>query len=1516
MQASASSSLIAGTPTAPAALSPLPVAAGLAPDADAAAIAALLVAGPLALEAPAGDARAATLAALTRAARRAELAGVHGLWLVLGDVEVAVHLVPEWSTPGRYLLTAIEPRALVGVSGAAAPRLELRAAAATAASWPAPAAAPEPAGDPVPTLLDSTHAQRTAIGVVLAGGSRLIDAGPAAGKTQTAVNLAAALAASERTCLVVAPPAALRAAHRRLHAAGIGDAALLLPSEAVAGSALVTELGRTLERRFRPATPASAAVVPTELVDGLDARLAALHAPTALGRSVHDVLARLVELRDAPRMTLPEAAEVTCLTAAAFAATRAAVARYAEVRAALGDPAAHPWRTSTLTAWQLGTGDAVRAALDDVLAACRDLTAELAAIARRVPGLRAHTRGQLQRLRELAALAAGSPRPGAEFIAEVARASDEELAAVRTPAPAAKLARRSALGQAIDGPRGPMAYLAMLRRRQAAAHALSLRWNARLWQLDVVDLAARTREALPRGVPARWLALRGVRATLKPAFRGDDLPEDLELARDLELAAEVVATDAALATVTEAASWLGALAAPRATDVNLDAAAAAIDWAMQLRAAYAALELDGDFAAGWRALVAEVAHEPTAVAPAAAALPGVAAVGGSFASLAAALTAFATACERLSRCAGIEFDDADRLSHVATVEAAAQAWHRDAARLRDWVQHRAVRSDAIAAGAEAVVAACERGRLAASDAPLAWERATLLAWVDAALAASDTLAGFWGADEHAQIAALELGERAAQAAVRAGVLAALARGVGTVGGGTVVSDADDAAVSTQHGLADELAAFTALAREVRASGAAPAAVDVLARVPSLLLRARPIVLASPCAAAALLPAAVRFDAVVLDDAHAIDADLGSLAAARADAVLVLADLAHARTVAVSAVDRALTALAPQRWTTSFAHHAAPLATLLDQVAVAADLADPDGAPSRWSGATVVAARRVLEPVAERAALVDAVVADLMAHLGDASRRARSLAVVASDDELATAIEQGLVQALAGRPGFAALLGASAVEPLVVLTLGVDAPVSRDVVLLALDLGPDVGAPRLGALAGGLGAQRFVGAAARARQQLVLATTCDADGVLARAPLGEAGRGLRALAAALAVDVDAVAPVAAPLSPVLAEVATELAARGVGLVPVGAGRGLGAVELAVADVDDPARTILVLEDDGASRLACGGARDRDRLRPAVFAALGVTTHRVWSIDWLADREQELARLLAAVGEAQHAARAHRRASSIAGVNQVAAQEAAAARVAPRPTVPAAPRPVRASGSGRQPVPALLRDAEPTERVAAPRPDDSQRARAPRPQLATGSGSAPSATPSTVLLPSVGRYLAATTPVGRRSADDLFADKHRDEAIRVIERVLAAEAPIHLSLLARRVGAYFGIGRVTARIAEQVRALATPVAAQGDEPDVFWAPTQAPSDWPVVRVAGEAAESRRVIDDVPLAELASAVLVVLQRSGGGVSADVARDAARLLGFSRVTDRVIERIGESIDLLLAREAARRDGARIVRA
>jgi len=58
--------------------------------------------------------------------------------------------------------------------------------------------------------------------------------------------------------------------------------------------------------------------------------------------------------------------------------------------------------------------------------------------------------------------------------------------------------------------------------------------------------------------------------------------------------------------------------------------------------------------------------------------------------------------------------------------------------------------------------------------------------------------------------------------------------------------------------------------------------------------------------------------------------------------------------------------------------------------------------------------------------------------------------------------------------------------------------------------------------------------------------------------------------------------------------------------------------------------------------------------------------------------------------------------------------------------------------------------------------------------------------------IGPYTAAAIPNGRRTPDDMFAPRHLAELGKVVEQVLAAEAPMHVDLLARRVGGYFGSG----------------------------------------------------------------------------------------------------------------------------
>ncbi len=144
------------------------------------------------------------------------------------------------------------------------------------------------------------------------------------------------------------------------------------------------------------------------------------------------------------------------------------------------------------------------------------------------------------------------------------------------------------------------------------------------------------------------------------------------------------------------------------------------------------------------------------------------------------------------------------------------------------------------------------------------------------------------------------------------------------------------------------------------------------------------------------------------------------------------------------------------------------------------------------------------------------------------------------------------------------------------------------------------------------------------------------------------------------------------------------------------------------------------------------------------------------------------------------------------------------------------------------------------------------------------------------------------------------------------MLAAEAPIHLDVLARRVGAYFGIGRLTQRVTDQVRVALAGRARWGDEDDIVWRLDQDPAGVPPVRVAGQGASARREIHEVPLAEVAAAARIVVERAVGIAAADLVRDAARLLGFSRTTERVVERVAIGVRLAAQRELIRIEGGR----
>ena len=99
------------------------------------------------------------------------------------------------------------------------------------------------------------------------------------------------------------------------------------------------------------------------------------------------------------------------------------------------------------------------------------------------------------------------------------------------------------------------------------------------------------------------------------------------------------------------------------------------------------------------------------------------------------------------------------------------------------------------------------------------------------------------------------------------------------------------------------------------------------------------------------------------------------------------------------------------------------------------------------------------------------------------------------------------------------------------------------------------------------------------------------------------------------------------------VADELVRRGL-TVQRRIGFGGYTVDIAVVDPKRNGAYILGVECDGASYRSAATARDRDRLRRTVLEGLGWSLVRVWSTEWVRDREKQVRRIFAALEVARN------------------------------------------------------------------------------------------------------------------------------------------------------------------------------------------------------------------------------------------------------------------------------------------
>jgi very-short-patch-repair endonuclease len=198
---------------------------------------------------------------------------------------------------------------------------------------------------------------------------------------------------------------------------------------------------------------------------------------------------------------------------------------------------------------------------------------------------------------------------------------------------------------------------------------------------------------------------------------------------------------------------------------------------------------------------------------------------------------------------------------------------------------------------------------------------------------------------------------------------------------------------------------------------------------------------------------------------------------------------------------------------------------------------------------------------------------------------------------------------------------------------------RDVIQLSVGYGPDEAgkvAMRFGPLNQQGGERRLNVAVTRARRAMTVVSSMTAADIDLSRGRSEGAKVLRAF-----LDYAARGPVALndpsenvqreTESPFEKEVGDELVRRGLN-VKRQIGCGGYRIDLAITDSQQSGKYLLGVECDGATYHSAATARDRDRLRQAVLEGLGWRLVRVWSSDWVRDREKQVKRILAALKEA--------------------------------------------------------------------------------------------------------------------------------------------------------------------------------------------------------------------------------------------------------------------------------------------
>ena len=451
------------------------------------------------------------------------------------------------------------------------------------------------------------------------------------------------------------------------------------------------------------------------------------------------------------------------------------------------------------------------------------------------------------------------------------------------------------------------------------------------------------------------------------------------------------------------------------------------------------------------------------------------------------------------------------------------------------------------------------------------------------------------------------------------------------------------------------------------------------------------------------------------------------------------------------------------------------------------------------------------------------VADRVVHHFD-TRPDTSLGVVTFSVAQADAIQTALDRVLEDRPDLARHFEEDRLHGFFIKSLESVQGDERDVMIFSLGYGPDEHGKvtaNFGALNKPKGWRRLNVAITRARQRVEIVSSLRAGTVPATTNesvlhlagyLDYAERGTEALGLDLGPSGRGTD------SPFEDSVIDVIRAHGYTVEPQVGAAGYR-IDIGVRHPAHPGVYAIGIECDGYMYHSSPAARDRDRLREQVLVGLGWRLHRIWGTAWYRHRPDEERRLIAAIEEA-----------------------------------------VDAPVTGR-----LSGVTDPFERakveVEVVDPDQPP----------------PWTTP----------YHEAAIPPLPRWADPADSDAVY-EMVPGIETLAREEGPIHIDLVLQRLRTGWDIGRVSARIRENINDAI--ILAEVDYTDDFLDSTT--RTWAPVRVPA-GGRGRRTVNQIADYELEAALTRLLEDAGVVDLEDLLTATARIFGWNRRSAQITARL-----------------------